>query len=94
MTYTVQEAQQDLSRLLKDAEAGEEVVIERDGKPVARLNAVLAEAGCRSKRILGQYAGMHRYSDDVFNPLESDEELREYGFDILVDGNEPDRPEA
>lgn len=28
---------------------------------------------------------MRVYSDDVFKPLETDEELREYGFDILVD---------
>ena len=83
MTYTVQEAQEDFARLLKDAEEGNEVVIARDGKPVARLAAL--EVGIPSKRVAGQYAGQHHYSDDVFKPLETDEELREYGFDILVD---------
>jgi prevent-host-death family protein len=85
MTYTVQEAEKDFAKLLKEAEAGFEVVIARDGKPVARLAPVNPEPAIRAKRILGQYAGMHQYSDDVFKPLETDEELREYGFDLLAD---------
>ena len=93
MTYTVQEAQEDFARLLKEAEQGKEVVIERDGKPVARLAVV--EEPVRKKRIPGQYAGQFQYADDIFKPLETDEELREYGFDVLVeakviDANKPD----
>jgi prevent-host-death family protein len=83
MTYTVQEAQEDFAQLLKEAEQGNEVVIERDGKPVARLAAI--DEPVRKKRIPGQYAGQFQYPDDFFKPLETDEELREYGFDILVD---------
>jgi len=85
MTYTIQEAQEDFAKLLKEAEEGNEVVIARDGKPVARLAALEIESSPRKKRILGQYAGLHQYSDDVFKPLETDEELREYGFDLLAD---------
>jgi len=85
MTYTVQEAQQDFARLLKEAEEGKEVVIARDGKPVARLAPVEAEPAPRAMRIPGQYAGQVEYPDDFFKPLETDEELREYGLDILVD---------
>jgi prevent-host-death family protein len=84
MTYTVQEAQEDFAKLLKEAEDGKEVVIARDGKPVARLAAV-EEAAKAGKRVAGQYAGLHNYSDDIFKPLETDEELREYGFDILAE---------
>jgi len=94
MTYTVEQAQHDFTRLLKEAEEGKEVVIERDGKPVARLAAVEAAAQPRPKRVLGQYAGQHHYSDDVFKPLETDEELREYGFDILADAKVIDEPAA
>ncbi|MGH9607245.1 MAG: type II toxin-antitoxin system Phd/YefM family antitoxin [Terracidiphilus sp.] len=94
MTYTVQEAQQDFPRLLQEAEAGNEVVIERDGKPVARLAAVEAQAAPRGKRILGQFAGQHRYPDEFWKPLETDEELREFGFEILAGDDKPEEPAA
>ena len=93
MTYTVEQAQQDFAKLLKEAEQGHEVVIERDGKPVARL-AAFGEERPKEKRIAGQYAGQHHYSDDVFKPLETDEELRELGFDILADVKVLDEPAA
>jgi prevent-host-death family protein len=94
MTYTVEEAQSDFGKLLKEAEAGQEVVIERDGKPVARLSFMAEAEKPKAKRVPGRYAGKHNYSDDIFKPLETDEELREYGFDILIDGNEPHEPAA
>jgi prevent-host-death family protein len=83
MTYTVQEAQADFARLLKEADEGKEVVIARDAKPAVRL--VLVEQPAKRKRVPGKYAGLCQYSDDIFKPLETDEELREYGFDILAD---------
>ena len=83
MTYTVQEAQRDFARLLQEAEAGNDIVIVRDGKPVVRLAAIETLAAQDKKRALGKYAGLCDYSDDVFKPLETDEELREYGFDVL-----------
>ena len=86
MTYTVQEAQEDLARLLKEAEEGKDVLIARDGKPVARLAAVEVAAAPQARRIPGQYAGQFKYSDDIFKPLETDEELREYGFALLIEG--------
>ena len=39
-TYNVHEAKTHLSRLLEQAEAGEEVVIARGGRPVVRLQPV------------------------------------------------------
>jgi len=85
MTYTLEQAQNNLAQLLADAEEGKEVVIEREGKPSVRL-AMLEEEEIRGPRIPGQYAGQFQYPDDFFKPLETDEELREYGFDIMIDG--------
>ena len=83
MAYTVQQAKANLSRLMKEAEEGKDVVIARGKKPAVRL--VVVEEKPKRQRIPGQYAGQFQYSDDIFKPLETDEELREYGFDILVD---------
>jgi antitoxin (DNA-binding transcriptional repressor) of toxin-antitoxin stability system len=84
MAYTVQQAKTQLDQLLQEADEGKEVVIARDAKPAVRL--VLVEQPMpRGKRVPGKYAGLCQYSDDVFKPLETDEELREYGFDILAD---------
>jgi prevent-host-death family protein len=93
MAYTVQQAKANLSRLMKEAEEGKDVVIARGKKPAVRLVAV-EEKPVRGKRVLGQYAGQFQYPDDFFKPLETDEELREFGFDILADGKEPDEHSA
>jgi antitoxin (DNA-binding transcriptional repressor) of toxin-antitoxin stability system len=94
MTYTLQQAQTSLAQLLAEAEEGKEVVIERGGKPAVRLvlvpGQVVETTSVRKPRVLGQYAGQFQYSDDWFKPLETDEELREYGFDILVN-DKPDK---
>lgn len=88
MAYTVQKAKTHLSRLMKEAEEGKEVVIVRGKKPAMQLVPV-EKNPARAKRVLGQYAGQFQYPDDFFKPLETDEQLREYGFDILADGKEP-----
>jgi antitoxin (DNA-binding transcriptional repressor) of toxin-antitoxin stability system len=83
MTYTVQQAMAQFYQLLQEADEGKTVVIARDAKPSVQL--VLVEQPARKRRIPGKYAGLCQYSDDIFKPLESDEELHEYGFDILAD---------
>lgn len=93
MAYSVQQAKTNLPRLLKEAEEGKEVVIARGKKPAVRL-VVVEEKPVRTKRVLGQYAGQFQYPDDFFKPLETDKELREYGFDILVDGKKPGEQSA
>ena len=50
----VHAAKTNLSRLLERAEAGEEIVIARAGKPVARLVPYVAE---RPKRVFGRLKG-------------------------------------
>jgi antitoxin (DNA-binding transcriptional repressor) of toxin-antitoxin stability system len=92
MTYTVQQAKTQFDQLLQEAEEGKTVVIARDAKPAVQL--VLVEQSAKRQRVPGKYAGMCQYSDDIFKPLETDEELREYGFDILADAKVLDEPAA
>ncbi len=92
MTYTLEQAQTNLAQLLADSEEGKEVVIEREGKPsisivVTEVNDPVTD---RKPRVPGQYAGQFVYSDDWWKPLETDKELREYGFDIMIDDGKPD----
>ena len=60
------EAKTQLSRLLKLVEAGEEVVIARNGVPVARLVAVPRKA---RKPQPDQWKGMITVPDSFFDPL-------------------------
>lgn len=92
MTYTVQQAKTQFDQLLQEVEEGKTVVIARDAKPAVQL--VLVEQPAKRQRPLGKYAGLCQYSDDIFKPLETDEELREYGFDILADAKVLDEPTA
>ena len=62
----VHEAKTHLSRLLAQVEAGEEVVISRAGRPVARLVAVRKGPG---KRRAGRFVGKGRIADDFNAPL-------------------------
>jgi len=63
----IHEAKTQLSRLLKKVAEGEEVVIARNGEPVARLVPVEPP---RKKRILGQYAGEIWISPDFDDPVD------------------------
>lgn len=63
----VQEAKTRLSQLLAQTERGEDIVIARDGKPIARLVPVQAA----SRRPLGFVAGS--VTDAFFEPLPDDE---------------------
>jgi len=92
MAYTVQEAKSQLDQLLQEAEEGKTVVIAREDKPSMQL--VLVEQPAKRERVPGKHTGLCEYSDDVFKPLETDEELREYGFDILADAKVLDEPAA
>lgn len=63
---TVREAKANLSRLIRKACEGEEVLITRGSKPVARLVAV-AEA--KGKRRPGSLKGSLRVGPEFFQPL-------------------------
>ncbi len=59
----VHEAKTNLSRLLAQVEAGEEVVIARNGEPVARLVRVQK----RGKRQFGSWKGRIKLDDAIFD---------------------------
>ena len=65
LTVNVHEAKSNLSKLLARVEAGEEVIIARAGRPVARLSAVPA----RRSRTPGRLAGKLRVSEDFDDAL-------------------------
>jgi antitoxin (DNA-binding transcriptional repressor) of toxin-antitoxin stability system len=67
-TSTIDEAQSQLPKLIVMAEHGEDVVIAREGKPVARLVALPQETGVRQG---GQWHGRVRLAAD-FDELPSD----------------------
>jgi prevent-host-death family protein len=69
-TVNVHEAKTQLSRLLARVEAGEEIVIARDGKPVARLAPVRPPA---PKRVFGAMKGKAWVGDEILEPLPEEE---------------------
>jgi len=66
----VHEAKTHLSRILDRVSAGEEIVIAKAGKPVARLVPVAVTA---TARVAGTYAGKIQIADDFEAPLPDDE---------------------
>jgi prevent-host-death family protein len=66
----VHEAKTQLSRLLARVAAGEEIIISRAGKPIARLVPI----GTVTRRVLGHDRGIFTVPDDFNAPL-SDELL-------------------
>ncbi len=86
MAYTVHQAKTNFSRLLKEAEAGQEVVVMRGKKPVAKIVAIHEPTEPELPfRLLGAYRGQISWDEDAFDPM-TDEELVEHGFDCLLDG--------
>jgi prevent-host-death family protein len=63
----IHEAKTQLSRLLAKVAAGEEVIIARNGEPVARLVPVEPP---RKKRVLGLDAGKIWISPDFDDPVD------------------------
>lgn len=63
------EAKSQLSKLVARAEAGEEVVIARDGKPAVRLTPIPAEEGTWASRVVGMWTGQVWISDDFDAPM-------------------------
>ena len=64
--YNMHDAKTHLSRLAERAANGEEIIIARDGRPLARLTALPEE---RPKVILGLLKGKIWVSDDFDDPL-------------------------
>ncbi len=68
-TVNVHEAKTRLSRLFEEVRQGEEVVIAKAGKPVARLVAVTEEP---KRRQPGSVKGQIRIAEDFDAPLPED----------------------
>jgi prevent-host-death family protein len=83
MAYTVHQAKTHFSRLLKEAETGQEVIVMRGSKPVAKLIPI--EAPEPKRRAPGGFEGLVHADDSAFDPL-SDEQLVEYGFGFMLEG--------
>jgi antitoxin (DNA-binding transcriptional repressor) of toxin-antitoxin stability system len=76
-TITIHKAKTQLSRLIEKACRGEEIVIARGKRPVAKL---IAFSPAEEKRVSGKWKGKISYSADAFAPL-TDRELKDLGFD-------------
>lgn len=76
------EAQAHLPSLLAKVEAGETIVIEQDGKPVAQVTmftAPLHEEKPLGKRQFGRLKGKVFIDDDLFAAPLPDDELKAWG---------------
>jgi prevent-host-death family protein len=68
LAVEVEQAGTQLDRLIEEVDAGAEVVITRDGQPVARLIAAAPESA--GERIPGSAKGLFTVPDDFDAPLE------------------------
>jgi prevent-host-death family protein len=62
----IHEAKTQFSRLLERVAAGEEIIIAKAGRPVARLVPLEAQPGARAS---GRYAGQGYIAEDFDMPL-------------------------
>lgn len=75
-TVTTHQAKTHLSRLLKEVQAGEVIIIHNGALPVAKLTAV--EPNIKARPSVGTLTSSPvRYTEDAFGPF-SDGELREW----------------
>jgi prevent-host-death family protein len=75
--YTVHQAKTNLSKLLRKAAQGEQVIIARGKKPVAKIVALGKPA---KKRTPGRWKGKIHIHPSFFAPM-SAEELAEWGIE-------------
>jgi prevent-host-death family protein len=85
MAYTVHQAKTHFSRLLKEAEAGQEVVVMRGSTPVAKIVAINEAPALKLPfRLMGAFEGKIHWDEDAFDPMK-DEELVECGWGWMLD---------
>ena len=75
MLVNIYQAKSQLSALLEKAQAGEEIVIARAGKPVARLTPIVATESRSGVRYGGINYKKLRLSGDFHAPLTDDDLL-------------------
>jgi len=69
-TVTIHAAKTNLSKLIAEAQAGEDIIIARGKQPVVRLVPVEPPA---PRRQPGRYAGIVKLDDSFFDPLPPEE---------------------
>ena len=69
LTVNIREAKAQMSRLLRAVEAGEEVLIARAGRPVAKLVGLAPAAPVATRRRFGMLAGRYTVPEDFDAPL-------------------------
>jgi prevent-host-death family protein len=74
-TVNMHEAKTHFSKIVARVEAGEEIIIARDGTPVARLLPIEPPS---SRRVPGRDCGLCKVPDDFDAPLPT-EVLEEFG---------------
>ena len=77
-TVTTHQAKTHLSRLLKEVQAGETIVILSGSAPVAKLIAMRPEKAARPP-VGTRTSAQVRYADDAFQPL-TDDDLESWGL--------------
>jgi prevent-host-death family protein len=80
MSYTVHQAKTNLSRLIKEAESGKEVIITRGKEPVAKLIPIAAQSGVATPDPSKEVPTKAPSAPPAFAPL-TDEELAELGLE-------------
>ena len=75
--HTIHEAKTNLSKLIQKACDGEEVIIAKGKKPIAKLVAIQVADRPRKP---GRFKGKIWWTPDAFDPL-TEEELRDWGMD-------------
>jgi prevent-host-death family protein len=81
-TVNVYDAKTHLSQLLAEVERGEEVVIARNGQPIARLGPV--QPPVPRRRVLGQQRHLVLHAAaDAFAPM-SEAELEDFEADLVI----------
>ncbi|MBP2705990.1 type II toxin-antitoxin system Phd/YefM family antitoxin [Microbispora sp. RL4-1S] len=75
--YNIHEAKTNLSRIIDRVEHGEEIVISRAGRPVAKVIPFPARAGRRGR---GSLKGKLRMADDWDSPEVNDAIARDFGL--------------
>jgi len=68
----IHEAKTQFSRLVERAEHGEEIVVARDGRPVAKLGPLSAAGARGARRQPGRFAGQIEIGADFDAPLPDD----------------------
>ena len=66
MIFTVHQAKTQLSKLIAESLAGEEVIIARGATPVVRLTPITT---LKPKKVYGAYAGQFELTDAFFEQL-------------------------